>query len=91
MITFNVYIELLFNLFCCFILPVAPLGISFILSPITINREKQTPYECGFHPFQDSRKEFNVHFYLVALLFIIFDLELIFLLPWVFKDRKSVV
>lgn len=44
--------------------------------------EKNSPYECGFEPFSDSRGEFDVRFYLVAILFIIFDLEIIFLFPW---------
>lgn len=46
------------------------------------NAEKNSPYECGFEPFKDSRTEFDVRFYLVAILFIIFDLEIMFLFPW---------
>jgi len=46
------------------------------------DKEKNSPYECGFEPFEDSRQEFDVRFYLVAILFIIFDLEIIFLFPW---------
>ena len=45
-------------------------------------KEKVSTYECGFEPFQDSRSKFEVKFYLVAILFIIFDLEIIFLFPW---------
>ena len=44
--------------------------------------EKNSPYECGFEPFEDSRMKFDVRFYLVAILFIIFDLEIAFLFPW---------
>ena len=44
--------------------------------------EKLSPYECGFEPFQDARSKFDVRFYLVAILFIIFDLEVAFLFPW---------
>lgn len=44
--------------------------------------EKNSPYECGFEPFSEARREFDVRFYLVAILFIIFDLEIIFLFPW---------
>ena len=44
--------------------------------------EKLSAYECGFEPFNDSRMEFDVRFYLVAILFIIFDLEIAFLFPW---------
>jgi NADH-quinone oxidoreductase subunit A len=56
--------------------------VTFFLSPVRKYRDKVAPYECGFHPFEDARKEFNVHFYLVALLFVAFDLEVIFLVPW---------
>jgi len=50
--------------------------------------EKTSAYECGFNPFDDSRMRFDVRFYLVAILFIIFDLEIAFLFPWAvaFKD-----
>ena len=44
--------------------------------------EKLSPYECGFEPFDDARRKFDVRFYLVAILFIIFDLEVAFLFPW---------
>ena len=44
--------------------------------------EKLSPYECGFEPFEDARRKFDVRFYLVAILFIIFDLEVAFLFPW---------
>ncbi len=46
------------------------------------DHEKLYPYECGFEPFGDARKEFDVRFYLVSILFIIFDLEIAFLFPW---------
>ena len=50
--------------------------------------EKLTAYECGFNPFSDSRSEFDVKFYIVAILFIIFDLEVIFLCPWSLVLRR---
>ena len=56
--------------------------INFILSPKNPDPEKLSAYECGFEAFQDSRMEFDVRFYLVAILFIIFDLEIAFLFPW---------
>ena len=46
------------------------------------DKEKVSPYECGFEPFDDARRRFDVRFYLVAILFIIFDLEVAFLFPW---------
>ena len=56
--------------------------LNFILSPNKPDPEKLSAYECGFEPFDDSRIEFDVRFYLVAILFIIFDLEIAFLFPW---------
>ena len=56
--------------------------LNFILSPKKPDPEKLSAYECGFEPFDDSRIEFDVRFYLVAILFIIFDLEIAFLFPW---------
>ena len=56
--------------------------INFIASPSNPDPEKLSAYECGFEAFDDSRMEFDVRFYLVAILFIIFDLEIAFLFPW---------
>ena len=56
--------------------------LNFLLSPNKPDPEKLSAYECGFEPFDDSRMEFDVRFYLVAILFIIFDLEIAFLFPW---------
>ena len=56
--------------------------LNFILSPKKPDPEKLSAYECGFEVFDDSRMEFDVRFYLVAILFIIFDLEIAFLFPW---------
>ncbi len=52
------------------------------------SQEKNSPYECGFEPFSDARIEFDVRFYLVAILFIIFDLEVIYLFPWAISLGK---
>ena len=56
--------------------------LNFLFSPKNPDPEKLSAYECGFEPFNDSRMEFDVRFYLVAILFIIFDLEVAFLFPW---------
>ena len=56
--------------------------VNFLFSPKKPDPEKLSAYECGFEPFSDSRMEFDVRFYLVAILFIIFDLEIAFLFPW---------
>ena len=62
--------------------------INFIFSPKKPDPEKLSTYECGFEPFEDSRIEFDVRFYLVAILFIIFDLEIAFLFPWAISLGK---
>jgi NADH:ubiquinone oxidoreductase subunit 3 (chain A) len=59
-----------------------------ILAPRKPDSEKLSPYECGFEAFEDTRMKFDVRYYLVAILFIIFDLEIAFLFPWaVVLDR----
>ena len=60
----------------------AMIGLGFVLAPHRPNSEKNSPYECGFEAFEDSRMKFDVRYYLVAILFIIFDLEIAFLFPW---------
>ncbi len=59
-----------------------PILASYFLGPKHPDTEKLSPYECGFEAFEDSRMRFDVRFYLVAILFIIFDLEIAFLFPW---------
>lgn len=61
---------------------IAPLIGGHLLAPKRPDPEKLSPYECGFAPFGDARVPFDVRFYLVAILFIIFDLETAFLFPW---------
>ena len=56
--------------------------LGFLLGPRQPNAEKLAPYECGFEAFEDSRMKFDVRYYLVAILFILFDLEIAFLFPW---------
>ncbi len=58
------------------------LGLGFVLGPRRPDAEKVSAYECGFEAFEDSRRKFDVRYYLVAILFIIFDLEIAFLFPW---------
>ncbi len=61
---------------------VGPLLIGKLLGPSKPNAEKLSPYECGFEAFEDARMKFDVRYYLVAILFILFDLEIAFLFPW---------
>ena len=58
-------------------------GASYLFSRQASDPEKLSPYECGFEPFEDARNTFDIRFYLVAILFILFDLEACFLFPWV--------
>lgn len=60
----------------------APVALSMFVAPSKPDAEKLSPYECGFEAFEDARAKFDVRFYLVAILFIIFDLEIAFLFPW---------
>ncbi len=71
-----IFLVLALGLSCVFVV------VNFVLSPKKPDPEKLSAYECGFEPFEDSRMEFDVRFYLVAILFIIFDLEIAFLFPW---------
>lgn len=66
----------------------APIALGFILGPRKPDKAKLSPYECGFDHFEDARLPFDVRFYLVAILFIIFDLETAFLFPWAVVLRK---
>jgi NADH:ubiquinone oxidoreductase subunit 3 (subunit A) len=73
-----VFIYIFFSLFLSLLI----LGLSFVFSVQKPDPEKLSAYECGFDPFDDARSRFDIRFYLVAILFIIFDLEVTFLFPW---------
>ncbi len=76
------YLPILIFLGIALALGVIILLATYILARQQPDTEKLSPYECGFEPFEDSRGRFDVRFYLVAILFIIFDLEVAFLFPW---------
>jgi len=76
------YLPILVFIIIGLLLGVAPIAIGYLLGPVKPYGEKLSPYECGFEAFEDSRMKFDVRFYLVAILFIIFDLEIAFLFPW---------
>ena len=82
------YLSIIIFLFIALGLSCAFVVVNYILSPKKPDPEKLSAYECGFEPFQDSRMEFDVRFYLVAILFIIFDLEIAFLFPWAISLGK---
>lgn len=74
----NIGILLIFAIILCLII----ICMSYIFSYTSIDVEKASAYECGFDPYEDARNTFDVRFYLVAILFIIFDLEAIYFFPW---------
>tara|TARA_B100000686_G_C16248662_1_gene693342 strand:+ start:93 stop:461 length:369 start_codon:yes stop_codon:yes gene_type:complete len=76
------YFSIILFLIIALSLSIGFIVLNFFLSPNKPDPEKLSAYECGFEPFDDSRMEFDVRFYLVAILFIIFDLEIAFLFPW---------
>ena len=78
----NEYLSILIFLFIALGLSLGFIFLNFLFSPRKPDPEKLSAYECGFEPFNDSRMPFDVRFYLVAILFIIFDLEIAFLFPW---------
>ena len=82
------YIPILVFIVIALLIGVVPLTLGFLLGPRRPDSAKLSPYECGFEAFEDSRMKFDVRYYLVAILFIIFDLEIAFLFPWaVVLDR----
>ena len=76
------YFPILIFLVIAGAIAVAMVGGSFVLARQRPDSEKLSPYECGFEPFEDARIRFDVRYYLVAIFFIIFDLEVAFLFPW---------
>tara|TARA_B100001057_G_scaffold81281_2_gene76662 strand:- start:19525 stop:19917 length:393 start_codon:yes stop_codon:yes gene_type:complete len=79
-----ILIFLIFSLFFAGLM----LSVGFTLGGQNPDFEKNSPYECGFEAFEDSRMKFDVRYYLVAILFIIFDLEIAFLFPWAIVVHK---
>ena len=78
----NEYLSILIFIIIALFLSVGFIVLNYLFSPKKPDPEKLSAYECGFEAFSDSRMEFDVRFYLVAILFIIFDLEIAFLFPW---------
>ena len=76
------YLPIILFIIIAFTIAVGMTAISFIIGKSKPDSEKLSAYECGFEAFDDARGRFDVRFYLVAILFIIFDLEVAFLFPW---------
>jgi NADH:ubiquinone oxidoreductase subunit 3 (subunit A) len=75
---FSVFIFLLISIILSFVI----FFLSYFVAAQVGGTEKLSAYECGFEPFEDARNTFDVRFYIIAILFIIFDLEVTFLFPW---------
>jgi NADH-quinone oxidoreductase subunit A len=82
------YLPILLFLGIAVVMAIAVVVASLLAARQSPDSEKLSPYECGFEPFEDARSKFDVRFYLVAILFIIFDLEVTFLFPWAITFRQ---
>lgn len=76
------YLPILIFLAVAVVMAIVVILIPKIVAPKNSSASKTSPYECGFDPFSEARSKFDIRFYLVAILFIIFDLEIAFLFPW---------
>jgi len=76
------YFPILLFIAVAVVIGIAPMALGKLLGPSRPDPEKLSPYECGFEAFEDARMKFDVRYYLVAILFILFDLEIAFLFPW---------
>ena len=81
---FSLFIYLCFATF----LGVLIISLSYFLVTQSPETEKLSTYECGFDPYGDTREQFNIRFYIIAILFVLFDIEIIFLLPWCLSLSK---
>ena len=82
------YLALLYMLLIAKALTAVILGLSYLLSKQNPDSEKLSAYECGFEPYEDSRHIFDVRFFVTAILFVIFDIEMLFLIPWCVSISK---
>ena len=80
---YSEYSVILIFLFIAILLSLIIVSLSYFLAVQNPDTEKLSTYECGFEPYEDARHTFDVKFYLVAILFIVFDIETMFLIPWV--------
>ena len=81
---FSLFIYLCFATFLGLLI----ISLSYLLVTQSPETEKLSTYECGFDPYGDTREQFNIRFYIIAILFVLFDIEIIFLLPWCLSLSK---
>ena len=82
MFSFHEYYSIILFIVISLVLALIIFGASYFLAFSKADNEKLSSYECGFDPYEDARNAFDVRFYLVAILFLLFDIETIFLFPW---------
>jgi len=82
------YLPLLIQICVAGLIAVGMVALSYFVGQHKFNRSKMSPYECGMEPVGDARTRFTVKFYLVAMLFILFDVEAVFLYPWAIVGRS---
>ena len=81
------YLPILLFLLVAFAFPLVTLGIASLVRPHRPESVKLSPYECGIETVSDARGRYSVHFYVIAVLFVVFDVETIFLFPWAVRFR----
>ncbi len=84
----NEYIPIVIFIVVALVMGVMPLMLTYLLAEQRPDAEKLSAYECGFEAFEDARMQFDVRFYLLAILFVVFDLESAFLFPWAIVLNK---
>ena len=82
------YLGILLLLGLAAVIGISLLVLGRLIGPRSLEREKLAPYECGFEAFEDARAKFDVRYYLIAILFIVFDLEIAFVFPWALVFRE---
>jgi NADH-quinone oxidoreductase subunit A len=85
------YLGLLIILLLATFIACLLVGLSWILGPKHLTKEKLMPYECGVNPIGNARERFPVKYYLIAMLFILFDIETVFLYPWAVTFKSGVI
>jgi NADH-quinone oxidoreductase subunit A len=84
----DAYLPVILFILVGVVVGVLPQVLGYLLGPQRPDAAKASPYECGFEAFEDARMKFDVRYYLVAILFILFDLEIAFLFPWAVSLRE---
>ena len=82
------YLPVLLFILIGLVTGIAPQVLGYVLGPNRPDPAKNSPYECGFEAFEDARMKFDVRYYLIAILFILFDLEIAFLFPWAIAAKE---